>query len=85
MRQDFRDEGAEQTAGQHARQDFAEQPEIMGENLEPPSMPSRRQTSVAQTATSAPMKIIDQPTGLRARGRLRLARRRQAPGVLSEF
>src|SRR5205085_4357682 len=30
-------------------------------------MPSRRQTSVALTATSAPMKIIDQPTGLRAR------------------
>ena len=35
--------------------------------LSTPSMPSRRQTSAAQTATSAPITIIDQPTGLRAR------------------
>ena len=34
VRQNFRDEGAEQAAGQHARQDFAEQPEIMREDLE---------------------------------------------------
>ena len=36
-------------------------------------MPSRRQTRPAQTATSAPITIIDQPTGLRARFGLRLA------------
>ncbi len=30
-------------------------------------MPSRRQTSVALTATSTPIVIMDQPTGLRAR------------------
>src|SRR2546430_2142584 len=34
VRQNFRNEAAEQAAGQHARYDFAEQPEIMGEDLE---------------------------------------------------
>ena len=34
MRQNFRDEAAEQAAGQHAGYDFPEQPEIMGEDLE---------------------------------------------------
>jgi hypothetical protein len=34
VRQNFRDEAAEQAAGQHARHDFSEQPEIMGEDLE---------------------------------------------------
>jgi hypothetical protein len=34
MRQDFRDERPEQAAGEHARQDAAEQREIMGQDFE---------------------------------------------------
>ena len=33
MRQDFRNEGPEQAAGEHARQDAAEQLEIAGEDF----------------------------------------------------
>src|SRR5450631_362532 len=47
-----------------------------------PSMPSRRQTSVALTATSAAITIIDQPIGLRDAARPP-RRRRPAPGLLT--
>ena len=42
VRQNFRDERAEQATGQHARQDFAEQRKVMLENFPYALAPSRR-------------------------------------------
>ena len=69
MRQDFGDESAKQTARQHARQDAAEQSEIAGQNF-PYAAAAVATPDERDAATSTPIKIIDQPTGLRfLRGR----------------
>ena len=59
MRQDFRDERAEQASGEYARQDAAEQLEIAEQDF------GDAVNATTLTATSTAMKIIDQPIGLR--------------------